>query len=152
MSNKKKKYTHPALIKPWEPVFPDLIVTSEAAADAINLKNMIEKIIALFEHYNISPTASNAYETLCMALAEDHVPGFQIKGCVGKPPTWRAAAGLELFQEVQSLKVKKGSDRAACGYLAKSKYNCPPDSLYTRYKEIISTHPASPLMQALLKK
>lgn len=150
MQSKTKKYTHPTLAEPWEPVFPDLIVTSKAEADKKNLAAMTEKIVALFDHYNISPTALNAYELLSMAMAADHVPGFRLKKHVGRPATWKAGAGLELFKKVWLLADKTGSYRAACAHLVRrGVYKGPTDSLYSRFKETLAKHPASPVMKAL---
>lgn len=153
MQRKANKYTHPALTEPWEPVFPDLIVTSKAEADKKNLATMTEKFIALFKHYNISPSARNAYELLCMALAEDHVPGFQVRKRAGRPATWMAGDGLDLFAYVWNAVDKTGSCRAACANLTGRKvYKGSINTLYARFNEVLAKHPASPLIKALRER
>lgn len=38
-----------------------------------------EKLPALFDHFGIDPTGPDAWQSLTMALAEVHVPGFRLK-------------------------------------------------------------------------
>ena len=48
----------------------------------------LERIAALYDHYELTITGDNNFLKLALALAEDHVPGFKIKPTRrGKRPT-----------------------------------------------------------------
>jgi hypothetical protein len=60
-----------------EPIVrPNLLLASKEEADHVVLTAQIERIEALKKYYELESSAS--YLSLLLALARDHVPGFQI--------------------------------------------------------------------------
>lgn len=82
-----------------------------------------ERILALFEYYQIDPSNDNAWAELAMDLAQAHVPGFQvIDGSaphVGRRARWRIVESAKLLTDVQALMDKGLTASAACNILVK---------------------------------
>lgn len=158
MANKPSPYKNPLLTEPWQIVQPDLIVTSKADADSQNMKAAVARVLALFEHYSISPTLlgkDDTFEKLAISLAIEHVPGFQVKvgKNVGRPNELMSGFGMQLFWDVyQKSRERNGNCSWACQQLVKiSPYNeYKWQSLYARYKEVLNNHPASSMMRYLV--
>lgn len=158
MANKPSPYKNPLLAEPWQIVQPDFIVTSKANADSQNIKAAIARVLALFEHYSISPTLlgkDDAFEKLAISLAIDHVPGFKVKAGkeAGRPNKWMRAYGLQFFWDVyRKAKERNGNYSWAFQQLAKqSPYNCYDwKTLQARFKDVVNGHPASNMMRYLV--
>lgn len=155
MSAKSHPYTNRLLSEPWQILQPDLLITSKARADSENMKASIEKVTALFEHFSISPTDPEAFQKLSIALAMEHVPGFQAKTGkgVGRPNKWMTGFGVQFFWDVyQKAKERDFNYSWACQQLAKLPAYCQYDweTLYARFKEILNNHPASSMMRHLV--
>lgn len=158
MANKSSLYKNPLLAEPWQIVQPDLIVTSKADADRQNMKAAIAKLVALFEHYSISPTLlgkNDSFVKLAISLAIEHVPGFQVKEGkeVGRPNKWMREDGIQFFWDVyRKAKERDGNYSWAFQQLAKQPpYNCYDwKTLQARFKDVINGHPASKMMRYLV--
>ncbi len=121
-----------------------------------------EKIIELFKHYKIDVNAPNATMKLILALANNHVPGFQVvtpqkKGARKK---WSDDDLLILWWEVEQSKIP--SARGACFYLAKKKPwsdkianrgddMSPEQRLYSLYNNDVLKNPVVIMVRAMLE-
>lgn len=158
MANKSSPYKNPLLAEPWQIVQPDLIITSKADADSQNMKAAVARVLALFEHYSISPTLlgkNDAFEKLAISLAIEHVPGFKVHTGreVGRPNKWMRAYGLQFFWDVyRKAKERNGNYSWAFQQLAKQPpYNCYDwKTLQARFKDVVNRHPASNMMRYLV--
>lgn len=100
---------------------------------------MGQRLPKLYEHYGIQPSAPGAAERLILALAKDHVPGFQIESETrGRPTKWKySERSWHLFADVQVLLAKGHSDANACRILARRRQYRGENarSLLRRYQE-----------------
>jgi len=110
-----------------------------------NIKSFFSRVMALFEHYELDIGEEGAPMSLALALAQDHVPGFQIKDKKkrgrGRPGKWTGFKRLELYADVKCLSSRGHSDLNACKILAENvKYaarygNQTKGNLHRRYIE-----------------
>jgi hypothetical protein len=136
---KSKKYKG-ILAKPYRPFIGGLLTPPEKVAElqAAQLRQQEE---ALFQHYGIDPMSSTAWRHLALALAEDHVPGFQIlpdnAKTYGRPKKWDGSKYWELYADVKSLERKELSALNACEILSKrDRYKgYTKQNLYRRFQD-----------------
>jgi hypothetical protein len=81
-------------------------------------EQLVVKFQLLFDWYEIDRDAPNAWTTLAIFLAMDHVPGMKVihepKPRRGRKPSWQAGLGKELVREVEAVQAAKrvGYDEA----------------------------------------
>ena len=133
------------LLKPM--VYPTRTVlgpSKEEADESIN-KQASERILALLDHFEISPQGPGALESLVIHLAHKlDIPGFKtvVSGQpakkVGRGAEWDVR-GIKLYADVDEIVRKEGCSvrQAILNYLVKrEEYStCKPASLHARYKE-----------------
>lgn len=89
----------------------------------------LQKMLILYEHYNIDPEEQGADRQLAFLLAIDHVPGFQhsFPKKAGRSKKWGNVTLIKLFFEVSELLANKNAGHDvpkfhssdACRYLIK---------------------------------
>jgi hypothetical protein len=89
-----------------------------------NYAQYVQRMDALFAHYNINQEQPDAYERLCMKLVKDHIQGFSFrdptsKG-VGAPRTTSIKQRRYLRAAVEKLTSSGMTVREACNRLAKT--------------------------------
>jgi len=120
---KKSKYSG-ILLKRIPDTPPSLCMTDDELK-ASYTEEVWQRLVALFEHYSIAPDSEGADRKLILALAKDHVRGFQLeseKKKVGSPSKWKGDDGVRLYLEIHKY-IQKGKDRTilgACTFLAKN--------------------------------
>lgn len=117
MTNKEGPTYKGVLSEPFGPLM-DLIEQAIDNAEPGGAKPAIAKAIdsrqrqeaakeeALLRHYRIDPSANNAYRRLALAVARDHVPGFQEatpRPIPGAPRKWGPWDKVRLVLEMQAL-------------------------------------------------
>jgi hypothetical protein len=115
------------------------------SAQRENQNQLAERVSALFEHYKVDPTSTEAGFALALKLALDFVPGFEILASAkrgrGAPKKWDGARAGQLLADVASLTRRGSSAQNACRMLTKQpkfafRYGAEnPDNLYRRYQE-----------------
>lgn len=122
---KKPKYSG-ILAQPlvWQTPGNGLLSSSEAECQKRNSSALAERFVALYRHYGIDHRESGAGATLALALAREHVPGFQVLSAPprgrGAPSKWKGAQDWDLYADVRFL-VRNGGHSAAnaCRLLTK---------------------------------
>ncbi|HEX4573049.1 MAG TPA: hypothetical protein VH184_21635 [Dongiaceae bacterium] len=115
------------------------------AAQRHNLDQLALRLAALFKHYGIDPGSADADSVVVLRLAQDFVPGFEIRSIAkrerGRPKKWDVLRAARLLADVARLTKRGASAQNACRILATrrrfaARYGQEnPDSLYARYKE-----------------
>ena len=110
--------------------------TREAEDDKKNLAQMLERTLALFNHFGVP---QGDYVTLVLRLAFAHVPGFRWRE-PGERGRGRPVASqdFELLLEIDALRKSKGLKRA-CEILSRRResrcYRMNPETLRKRMTE-----------------
>ena len=86
---------------------------------AQNLEPFLRRIVALFNLYGIDPKTDNAWMSLAVALAHNHVPGFQYGERKPGAPYKRAGDDVTLYFEVKRLIAEGKSINSACHIIEK---------------------------------
>jgi len=147
MAKKATKYKG-VLNEPMELVWPGFFGSKESAEARLASSYREQVAIrmgALTEHFGIKKNDPNALSVLLLRLAQEHVPGFQVKKPFtkkkGRPGKWAGQRSLQLFADVRSL-VKNGlNEHSACRVLAnnpryRSRYEgITQANLYRRFTE-----------------
>jgi hypothetical protein len=137
MTSKKYKGI---LAKRYRPFIGGLLASPEQVEE-IQAAEQRQRIEALFQHYGIDQKKSDACARLVLALAQDHVPGFQIlpddAKAYGRPKEWDGSRYWELYADVKSLEKKGLSALSACENLSRrDRYKgYSKENLYRRYQE-----------------
>lgn len=125
-----------------------LLLESQAEAEARTKgkKDDLERLLALFEHYEIDPMAEGADLRLVLALAHQHVQGFKVidKPSLqsGRPAEWSELQEIELLADVWTKEAEGKSASQACAILVKEMPSEPNKkkptgpSLYRRYQKV----------------
>ena len=151
MSNKKNISNYKGILK--EPLSPgvQLKINEEKFEEDI-----WPRIQALFSHYGINPSEKNNEKKLILAMAKEHVPGFQKeldKPRVGAPRKWRGHDGLKLYVDVLSYTVNGSSIGEACLRLSQKqeyqKYS--PATLKARFLETKREYPIVQFFESIRK-
>jgi hypothetical protein len=106
---------------------------------------LIERFRALYKHYHINPKAEHADTYLILSLANDFVPGFEVRAFPkrgrGRPRKWRSKISALLADIAVLKRTRAVSARGACRILVTSAKYAPrygkenQNSLYRRYQE-----------------
>jgi hypothetical protein len=116
------------------------------AAERANADQFVERLVALFKHYEVDPKAPDADSRLLLRLARDLVPGFEVRYSPrrgrGRTKKWGIARLARLLADVASItREGKHRARAACRILTEhprfaARYGHENFlSLYARYEE-----------------
>lgn len=131
---------------------------SQEDSHAVKMKQLVEKMQALYTHYKIDPQADDAFTRLFFCLAARHVPGFKVKDAgasaskTGSPPKWTEGTdGLQLCIDVMRHRDDKGKipDTAFKKISKMNKYKNSrgevynPKTLKTRYHQAKREHPTA---------
>lgn len=97
----------------------------------------------LMEHYGIDPKSEEKWPILALALAADHVPGFQFqfKKSAGRKTDWDDLWYGVLYHEVEKVRGRRSAS-AACGILSKHTWNgkrLRPGTLENRYSQALKS-------------
>lgn len=79
----------------------------------------LHRVGALFNHYGIDPKTDNAWMFLALALAHNHVPGFQFGGTKPGAPYKRAGDDITIYFRVKHLVAEGQSINNACRIIEK---------------------------------
>lgn len=92
-----------------------------------------KKFDLLFDHYLIPHNDPDRWRKLALALAQDHVPGFQEKGTKtrGRPKALYGAHEFALWQQFRKLVEAGQSERNAAAIMAKKLTASRPGSNVT---------------------
>lgn len=121
------------------------------SVERANLDQLLERLRALFKHYEVDPASPGADSTLILRLAQDFVPGFESRSIARRGPgatkKWDAFPSARLLANVARIRkcggTAKISARKACHILTEmprfaARYGHEkPDSLYRRWKEAL---------------
>jgi hypothetical protein len=122
---------------------------------------LAERLAALFVHYEIDRASRDAWHALALRLAQDFVPGFEIRSIAkrerGAAKKWDAFRAARLLADVASI-TRRGKHKAenACRILTEkpgfaARYGKEkPASLYTRYKESLRIVRADKLLGKMM--
>lgn len=129
-----------------EPILlPPAEAPSRIRAEVMAEMLIEERLPLLFAHYGIDPSRPGAERLLIRALAQKHVPGFQMrKEPRGQPSKWKFKEKTwRLFADVQVLIQKGHSERQACHLLTRRAMyrDQEPESLRRRYREADANGP-----------
>ena len=120
------------------------------------LEAYIERIIALTDHYGVDRRAPDSWEHLALALAGDHVEGFQIHlGKGGRPPDPRQTAmDIALFVEVWKAREENRTDASAYRIVANRRrargIKMTEVTLRKRFNDLIKPGRASERMRRVI--
>ena len=97
----------------------EAVISAEEARDQLRAE-VLEKLRLLLDHYGISRDDKQYWRNLALALARDHVPGFQIAQPTKRGPkkSWMPDEEIRLHMDVSGLVQKGQTVRSACFNLA----------------------------------
>lgn len=120
-ANNQNKYTG-VLAKP-RPLYSNFSngkIVDENNANEKRALDSLERLAALFKHYKIEPKEECAEMKLILALAENHIPGFQfekIKKTAKTNAKWKTKYGVIFYANVLK-QMKKGQGHSAMAAMA----------------------------------
>ncbi len=143
----RKPYEKKVRTKPKENIYEGIlnqpIILKGSHSRFEDLPEFGNRVIALFEHYNIMPHEDGAGMKLALALASEHVKGFQIINQsdvkkVGAEAKWKnTGEGLELFIKVRRENLLE--DKSERSSILSICNQDGQNSTYARYKEVKRT-------------
>lgn len=107
-----------------------------------NLSDFVERIAALFKHYNRDMSKDGDWIQLLFDLAENHVPGFQVfvkPPKRGQPKSWNIFSETRLYLDIETRKKDGKKVPEICHHLTKKGglyEGFPKGTLERRYRAI----------------
>ncbi len=118
IATKVKSYTG-ILNEPMRLPRKTLVGRTLEEQNAQTIEALQHRVAALFNHYGIDPKTDNAWMSLAVALAHNHVPGFQYGGTKPGAPYTRAGDDVTIYFEVNRRVAKGKSINNACHIIEK---------------------------------